>query len=118
VHGRGAHVLRLQCLDQAQVFLLRDATHDGQAFRAGDAQAVHDLPSRCRPLHFLVELRAGAVQDDRRQADLLQEGQRGHQRVEFVAQDRAADLDHGEARRVELREALEVLLDFLRTRHV
>jgi hypothetical protein len=63
-------------------------------------------------------LRAGTVQDDRRQPDLLQESQRTHQRIEFVAQDRAADLDHGEARRVQLREALEVLLDLLGAGHV
>src|SRR3546814_15744410 len=39
------------------------------------------------------------------------------QRIELVAQHRAADLDHGEARRVELREALEVLADLLRAAH-
>ena len=66
----------------------------------------------------LVELRAGAVDHDRRQAHLLQERQRSHQRLEFIAQDRAAHLHHGEARRIELREALEVLLDFLGAGHV
>ena len=39
-----------------------------------------------------VKLRAGAVDDDGRQADVLQEGQRGDQRIEVVAQDRAARL--------------------------
>ena len=43
---------------------------------------------------------------------------RRNQRIELVAQHRAAHLDHGEARRVELREALEVLLDLLRAGHV
>ena len=52
-----------------------------------------------------IQLRAGAMDDDRGQADVLQERQRRHQRVEVVAQHRAADLDHGEARRVELRSA-------------
>src|SRR3546814_11712681 len=68
-------------------------------------------------LHRFVQLRAGAVHHDRGQPDLLQEGQRRDQRVKFVAQDRAADLDHGEARRVEPREALEVLADLLRATH-
>src|SRR3546814_442444 len=54
---------------------------------------------------------------DRGQPDLLQEGQRRDQRLELVAQHRAADLDHGEARRIELREALEVLADLLRAAH-
>src|SRR5690606_34969017 len=37
--------------------------------------------------------------------------------IELVAQHRAADLDHGETRCVELREALEVLADLLRAAH-
>lgn len=58
-----------------------------------------------------IELRAGAVQHDRGQPDFLQERQRGRQRLQVVAQHRAADLDHGEALGVQLREALEVLAD-------
>lgn len=59
-----------------------------------------------------------AVHRDRRQPDLLQEGQRGHQVVELLGEDRAADLDHGEALGIDLREALEVLLDLLGAGHV
>src|SRR3546814_10947100 len=62
-------------------------------------------------MHRFVQLRARAVHHDRGQPDLLQEGQRRDHRVKFVAQDRVADLDHREARRVEPREALEVLAD-------
>ena len=78
------------------------------------AQAVDGLLLDAGGGQLLVELRTGAVHDDRRQADLLQERERRRQRVEIVAQHRAADLDHREALRVELREALEVLLDLLR----
>ncbi|MFZ4215170.1 beta-ketoacyl synthase N-terminal-like domain-containing protein [Pantoea endophytica] len=59
----------------------------------------------------------GAVQHDRGQPDFLQERQRRGQRVEVVAQHRAADLDHGEAHGIQLREALEVLADLLRAGH-
>jgi hypothetical protein len=55
--------------------------------------------------------------DDRREAHVLQEGERGGQRVEVVAQHRAADLDHREALGIELRETLEVLVDLLRAGH-
>src|SRR3546814_5021716 len=84
----------------------------------GVAQVVDDTLVNPGRLHRLIQLRAGAVDHDRGQPDLLQEGQRRDQRIELVAQHRAADLDHGEARRVELREALEVLADLLRAAQI
>src|SRR3546814_19253703 len=83
----------------------------------GGAQVADDTLVNPGRLHRLIQLRAGAVDHDRGQPDLLQEGQRRDQRIELVAQHRDADLDHGEARSVELREALEVLADLLRAAH-
>ena len=114
----GAHALRLQGLDQMTVLLLRHPAHDRQRRGIGDAQSVHGAPLDAGGDHRFVQLRAGAVDDDRRQPDLLQEGKRGHQGLQFVAQDRAADLDHGEARGIELGEPAQVLLDLLRAAHV
>ena len=114
-----ARVDVLQRLDEAEVFGLRSPGAPSDS-ASGD---VTRRPSTRRfsmpaAASSIIELRSGAVNHDRRQADLLQECQRRDQAVEIVAQHRAADLDHGEARRVELREALEVLLDFLRAAHV
>src|SRR3546814_8321745 len=96
---------------------LQYAADDGKHGGVGVAQVVDDTLVNPGRLHRLIQLRAGAVDHYRGQPDLLQEGQRRDQRIELVAQHRAADLDHGEARRVELREALEVLADLLRAAH-
>jgi hypothetical protein len=113
----GARAVLLQRLDQAQVGLLEHPAHDRQRFRRGHAQAVDGLLLDAGGRQLGIQLRAGAVQHDRGQPDFLQERQRGGQRVEIVAQHRAADLDHGEALGVQLREALEVLADLLRAGH-
>lgn len=77
-----AHAFRLQRLDQAQVLLLEHPAHHRQALRRGHPQAIDGLLLDAGGGHLLVQLRAGAVDDDRRQADLLQKGQRGHQGAE------------------------------------
>ena len=114
---RRARTVALQGFDQAQVRRLEHATHDGEAFGRGHAQAVDRLLLDARGGEFGIQLRAGAVQHDRGEADFLQERQRGRQIVELVTQHRAADLDHGETLGVELRETLEVLADLLRAGH-
>ena len=114
--GRARPAL-LQRLDQAQVGGLEHLAHDRQRFGRGHPQAVDGLlldPGRGQ---FFVQLRPGTVDHDRGQSDFLQEGQRGGQRLQVIAQHRAADLDHGEALGVQLRETLQVLADLLRTGH-
>lgn len=113
-----AHAGPLQGFDQAQVLAHEHATDDAQHLGRGHPQTVDGLLGDAGGLHLFVELRAGAMQHDRRQADLLQEGQRTDQRLHLVAQDRAADLDQGEALGVDLRETFQVLLDLLSRGHV
>ena len=115
--GRGARVLRLQRLDQLEVLRVEDPAHDRQGFRCGHAQAVDRLLDDAGRRQFFVELRTGTMDDDGRQAHVLQEGQRRSQCGEIVAQHRAADLHHGKTRGIELREALEVLRDLLGAGH-
>src|SRR3546814_3960837 len=70
---------------------LQYAADDGKHGGVGVAQVVDDTLVNPGRLHRLIQLRAGAVDHDRGQPDLLQEGQRRDQRIELVAQHRAAD---------------------------
>ncbi len=114
--GRTRAVL-LERFHQFQVGGLEHLAHDRQRFRRGDAQSVDGVlfDAGCRQL--CIQLRAGAMQHDRGQPHFLQERQRRGQRVQIVAQHRAAHLDHRKALGIELRKPLEVLADFLRAGH-
>ncbi len=114
----GARAHCLQRFDQLEVLRMEHAPHDRQCRGRGNAQAIDDRRVDTGLGQLLVELRSGAVDHDRGQPDLLQEGERRNQAFEMVLQDRAADFHHREARRIELRKALEVLLDLLGARHV
>ncbi|KAG1543681.1 hypothetical protein G6F50_013957 [Rhizopus delemar] len=113
----GARAVLVKSFDQAQIGLLEHPAHDRQRFRRGHAQTVDGLLLDAGGRQLGIQLRASAVQHDRGQPDFLQERQRGGQRVEIIAQHRAADLDHGEALGIQLRKALEVLADLLRAGH-
>ena len=113
----GAGVMPLQRLHQPQVLGMEYLANHGQRPWRGDAQAVDGLLLDAGRGQLFVELGPGTMHHDRGQADVLEEGQRGRERVEVVAQHGPADLDDGEARGIELREALEVLAHLARARH-
>ena len=86
----------------------------------GSLTWLWSLPTQTRAiLQRLVrsQLRASTVNDDRGQAHVLQKGQRGHQCIQIITQHRATHFDHRKTRGVELREALQILRDFLGTAH-
>ena len=107
----------LQRLHQPQILRVEHPPHDRQPLRGGHPQPVDGLLHDAGTRQLIVQLGTRAVQHDRGQADVLQERERGRQRIQIVAQDRATDLDHRKPRRVELREALQVLADFLGAGH-
>ena len=96
---------------------MKHAAHDGQGFWRGHPQPIDGVlfDAGRRQLH--IQLRASTVNDDRGQAHVLQKGQRGHQCIQIITQHRATHFDHRKTRGVELREALEVLLDFRGAAH-
>ena len=66
----------LQRLHQLQVMRMEHAAHDRQRFRRGHPQAVDGALLDSRRREFRIQLRTGAMDHDRGQADILQEGQR------------------------------------------
>jgi hypothetical protein len=109
--GPGAHLL--QGLDEAEVLAEADAAGDLQDARGGDAHAVDALAGHAVLGEGLVDLGAGAVEDDGVEPHVLEEGERGGEPVEVARQDVAAHLDDGELLRVDGGVLLEVLLDLL-----
>jgi hypothetical protein len=87
---------------EVAVGLLEHAAHHRERLGRGHAQAVDRLLLHAGGRELGIELRARAVHDDRRQADVLQEGERRGERLEVVAQHRPAHLHYGEALGIEL----------------
>jgi hypothetical protein len=109
--GRPRAPMLLEHVDQAQVLLAKHPAHDLERARRGPLGPVLGVDAgggqrRC-------DLRAGAVHDDRGQADLMQEVERAGQALEVVGEQAAADFDDGEPLLFDLGELLEVLVDLL-----
>ena len=119
-HTRKTIVRLLSSMGSAkeiQQYLKRFSELDAKRPGRSHPQAVDGVLLDAGGGQLLVQLRTGAMQHDRGQPHLLQEGQRRGQVGQLVAQHRAADLHHGETLGVDFGETLEVLLDFLRAAH-
>ena len=104
-----ARILRLQRFHQFQILRMEHPAHGRQRFGRGHPQAVDRLFLDARRGQLFVQLRTRTMDDDGRESDILQERERRRERAQIVAQHRATDLHQRETRRVQLREALEIL---------
>ncbi len=111
---RGVRTGGAQRTGQAQVLGLEHAPRHAQNLGRGDTQAVALDGLYAVFGQGTIELRSTAVNDDGGQAHLLQERQRRGQIVELRFDDRPAHFDHREFQPVQVAEALQVLLHFLR----
>ncbi len=111
--GGGAGSGFAQGLYQAQILALKYFSRDFENRGRSDTQSVHSPRFDPFCLERKVELRPTAMDDDRRQPDLLQECERRTEPAELGMQCGAADFDDGEFLALDTGKSTQVLLDFL-----
>lgn len=107
----GAHTHALQFLDQLQVLLQKQLAGKSQSLAVGHPDTILELWLHAGLLQHAIELGASTVDDDGVETDMVEEGERGRQRVKVFGDNGTANLDDGELLGGDGGEVREVLLD-------
>jgi hypothetical protein len=89
------HAHALQFLNQLQVLLQEKLPGKSQGLSVRHTDTVFELRLDTGSLEHAVQLGTGAVDDDRVQSDMVQEGKGGGEGLEVFGNDSTADLDNG-----------------------
>lgn len=109
--GLGVDTHLLELVDELEVLLEEEIAGNTESLGIGNTDTLLELGLNTGILEEPVELGTSAMDNDRIEADSVEELEGGAKLVEVVGQDGAADLDDGETLGGDRGEEGEVLLD-------